>query len=456
MYLLIDFGSTYTKFTCVDLEKLEIIATSKVITTIQTGIMNGFYEGLEKLREQLPNVKFEKTLACSSAAGGLKMVAVGLAKDLTSEAAKRSALGAGARILKTYSYELKNEDLNEIESLECDIILLSGGTERGNQLYITENAKKLTQLNKKIPIVVAGNSETYGKIREIFDGNNMDYVLTENVMPKVNVLNAEPTRECIRKIFMEKIAIAKGINTVEGYIDGVIMPTPAAVLKAAELLSTGFGKESGIGDLMIVDVGGATTDIHSIADGNNYEFRMEGLKEPFAKRTVEGDLGMRYSALSLYESVGEGLIREKLSEDCLIYYECEKRTKDIMMVPKAPSDFKLDEALAKCATEIAVRRHVGYIRREYSGTRYIYYQNGKDLRNLKTVIGTGGVIIHSKRPQEILKYSNYSEKNPEILSPIAPDYYIDSSYILSAMGILGVEQPEVAIKIIKKYLKKVG
>ena len=34
IYLTIDFGSTYTKLTAIDLDKEEIIATSRAMTTI--------------------------------------------------------------------------------------------------------------------------------------------------------------------------------------------------------------------------------------------------------------------------------------------------------------------------------------------------------------------------------------------------------------------------------------
>ena len=41
-YLLVDFGSTFTKLTAVDLDKEDIIATSKAITTVETNIINGY------------------------------------------------------------------------------------------------------------------------------------------------------------------------------------------------------------------------------------------------------------------------------------------------------------------------------------------------------------------------------------------------------------------------------
>ena len=105
-------------------------------------------------------------------------------------------------------------------------------------------------------------------------------------MPQLNSLNVEPAREEIRKVFMEKITDAKGLSNAESFVNGILMPTPAAVLKAARVLSEGSDEEEGLGDLVIVDIGGATTDIHSIATGEPTKagVNMRGLEEPFAKK----------------------------------------------------------------------------------------------------------------------------------------------------------------------------
>ena len=61
--------------------------------------------------------------------------------------------------------------------------------------------------------------------------------------------------------------------------------------------------EKGFGDCIVIDVGGATTDIHSIARGDpaNKGVIMAGLPEPYVKRTVEGDLGVRLNIGTLIE-----------------------------------------------------------------------------------------------------------------------------------------------------------
>ena len=73
-------------------------------------------------------------------------------------------------------------------------------------------------------------------------------------------------------------------------VSGIIMPTPSAMLAAMELLSDGWEDCRGIGELVGVDLGGATTDVYSIADGNpaNAATVMKGLQEPYAKRSVDG------------------------------------------------------------------------------------------------------------------------------------------------------------------------
>ncbi|MBU5591784.1 glutamate mutase L [Clostridium sp. MSJ-4] len=459
-YLLIDFGSTYTKLTAVDIEKEEILGTSKDITTIEDNIMTGFEKAYKKLMSQLEgkNINFVRKLACSSAAGGLKMIAIGLVPDLTAEAAKRAALGAGARVLKTYSYELTDIEMEEIKKSNIDIILLAGGTDGGNKDCIIHNAKMLVKHNMKIPVVVAGNKVVNDEINRLFGGASIPYSITENVMPKLNELNVEPAREEIRKVFMGRIVDAKGLRSAEDYVNGILMPTPAAVLKAARVLSEGSDKEEGIGEIVVIDIGGATTDIHSIADGEPTKagVTLRGLEEPFAKRTVEGDLGMRYSALSLWEAAGTRKIKKYLkNKDLDVEENCRLRSKNIMMVPKIGEETDFDEAMAKVATELAMERHCGYIEPVYSPLGVIYSQYGKDLMEVKYIIGTGGVLVHSENPGEILDSASFSTEDLNSLRPQRAKFLLDKTYILSAMGLLAEELPDVAVKIMKKYLKEV-
>jgi uncharacterized protein (TIGR01319 family) len=262
--LLVDFGSTYTKITLVDLQVERIIGTAKAFTTVETNILQGLQQACTDLQARLgidPLTAGHK-VACSSAAGGLKMVAVGLVRELTVEAAKLAALGAGARVLEAFAHQLTTAEILRMESLKPDIILLAGGTDGGNRDVLVQNAKLLAKANLKVPIVAAGNKVAAEEVGEILRGAGLDCRIAENVMPELNKLNVEPARVTIREIFLEKIVSAKGLSQAEQLLDGVLMPTPAAVLNGAILLAQGTPRESGIGELVLVDVGGATTDVH--------------------------------------------------------------------------------------------------------------------------------------------------------------------------------------------------
>lgn len=463
IYLTIDFGSTYTKLTAIDLENESILATAKAITTVESDIMLGFDEAFAKLENVISEkmdrneVKFVTKTACSSAAGGLKMIAIGLVPELTADAAKKAALGAGARILKTYAYELNHHELEEIKNSNLDIILLAGGTDGGNSECIIHNAKMIAEFKLNIPVIVAGNKSAVDEIEKIFDAANIYYKTTENVMPILNKLNVEPARESIRQVFMSKIVEAKGMKRAEEFTNGILMPTPAAVLKAAEVLSKGTDEEDGIGDIIIIDIGGATTDVHSIAKGEPTKpaVILKGLEEPISKRTVEGDLGMRYSAVALLEASGSKKIKHYLREE---YKEldikglCKKRYENIKMVPQTEEDIIFDEAMAMTATELAMERHCGVLECVYTPLGTMFNQIGKDLLETPCVIGTGGVIIHSENPGGILKAGNFNPENPVHLKPMAPKFLVDRTYILSAMGLLAQDYPNMAVRIMKKYL----
>ena len=146
----------------------------------------------------------------------------------------------------------------------------------------------LASVDFSFPVVIAGNRSAARECERILAGHEVHIV--ENVMPKFGVLNTEPTRLKIRDIFLNRIIQAKGLSKAASLINGILMPTPSAVMCAMELLAGGCEGEAGIGDLIAVDVGGATTDIYSMADGMPADSSTvyKGLPEPYAKRTAQG------------------------------------------------------------------------------------------------------------------------------------------------------------------------
>lgn len=454
-FLLVDFGSTYTKLTAVDLEQQDIIATSKAMTTVDTDITIGYENALDQLFKNLGKpIIFEKVIACSSAAGGLKMAAIGLVEELTTEAAKRVCLGAGAKVELVLSHHINQHEVQSIIDHNIDIILLAGGANGGNSECVIHNAKKLAKSSINAPIVFAGNKDAVDEIDHILSEAGKEYYLCENVMPKLNVLNTESAKDKIKDIFVRNIIEAKGIKKVETLIDQVVLPTPHAVLMAAELLSKGYGDEKGLGELMMVDVGGATTDVYSLSSGLPTQMNavMTGLEEPFAKRTVEGDLGMRYSALGVLQSM---TIKDLESYEAQGYFmkdELTKRHEMIDWLPQSNDDLIKEDLIAGHCVSRAVSRHVGTIKQIYTPMGMMLHQTGKDLTNVQYFIGTGGVIIHSENPKGILEKALKNKDFPSELRPKQPICLLDQDYILSAMGLLSLTYPKIALTIMKKRM----
>jgi sugar (pentulose or hexulose) kinase len=70
--IFIDFGSTYTKVVAIDLDKEEIVAQTRVPSTVYTDITIGLKEALAiiSMTAGIDDLAEKKALACSSAAGG--------------------------------------------------------------------------------------------------------------------------------------------------------------------------------------------------------------------------------------------------------------------------------------------------------------------------------------------------------------------------------------------------
>ena len=455
--LLIDFGSTYTKLTAVDVEGEEILGTASSYTTVQTDINEGLEAALRLLEKKTGKIEYEKTYACSSAAGGLRMVTSGLVPELTGEAAKLASLGAGAKVVGIYAFQLTEDDVEDIRELKPDILLLVGGTDGGNTECILHNAAMIATLEPNFPIVIAGNRNAARQCQRILTEAGHEVHVCPNVMPKFGVLKIEETQSKIREIFLNRIVQAKGLSKAADLLSDIMMPTPVAVLQAVELLSQGCEGESGIGDLVAVDVGGATTDVYSVADGmpEHMNTVYKGLPEPFAKRTVEGDIGMRYSVKGIVEAAGlkrmsqvSGLSTQRVTE-LVDHLRANTDT-----VPNGDPELEaLDFALASMATEEAVRRHAGTMEETYTLMGLTFVQSGKNLTKVKQIVVTGGSLIHTKQTEKIAAYALYSPQDPGSLRPKEADVWVDRKYILAAMGLLSSYYPQTALRIMKKELE---
>lgn len=455
--LLIDFGSTWTKLRAVDVETGALLGTAQGPSTVTTDITVGLDAALAALARAMGALPaFDCRLASSSAAGGLRMVTVGLVRELTAEAARQAALGAGARLVGCFAYRLTNADIDAIDALAPDIVLLCGGTDGGNADVIVHNARALARGGARCPVVVAGNREATDEIVALLAAAGRMAIAAANVLPALDRLDIEPARAAIRDVFMDRIVKAKGIDRAGADVDRVLMPTPAAVLEGARLLADGVDGREGLGALVVVDPGGATTDVHSIGSGepSTPGVIRYGLPEPHAKRTVEGDLGMRHNAATIVAAAGLETLAARAGiggdEASAALARIEA---DVEAVPSSDVERRFDDALVRAAVDIAIGRHAGSVETVYTAQGPVQMQRGKDLGDVRWLIGTGGAIVHARDPAAVLRVACADPAAPQQLRPRAPRLALDADYLLYAAGLLAQVNPQAAFDCARNHLR---
>jgi uncharacterized protein (TIGR01319 family) len=166
---------------------------------------------------------------------------------------------------------------------------------------------------------------------------------------------------------------------------------------------------------------------------------------------------MRYSALALVECFSERVIAETagLTEDEVMAGVRERAGK-VNYLPTNEEAVRLEEVLGYYAVKGAVERHVGRVEKFYTPYGISYLQDGKDLTGLKTVIGTGGILVNTADSGRLLSGALFDPARPEILKPVSPRLFIDKQYLLPTLGLIAEERPEEAFLLLEEALVEVA
>ncbi|MBN2219881.1 MAG: glutamate mutase L [Kosmotogaceae bacterium] len=450
-FLTAEIGSTTTvlsAFSCDASGSMRFVGQGESYTTVdENDVTIGIENALRNLKRSLgsDNLEWSVFLASSSAAGGLRMTVHGLVYDMTVKAAREAALGAGGVIKLVTSGKLTERDRKKIEAVNPKLILLAGGVDYGEKETVIHNAEILRAVQQNVPIVFAGNVAAADDVLEIISINGREVHVVDNVYPRIDELNVEPTREVIREVFSRSIVNGPGMEKIYSVIDKPIIPTPAAVMLATEL----FFKVHG--DVVAVDIGGATTDVDSVTDGDPEIASILLAPEPRSKRTVEGDLGIYVNASHVIEQIG----RDKLLKE---FYDLEDIIRNLTPYPKNVRDEAFSTRLAAHCFETSVRRHAGTMKQLFGPTGRTEVAYGKDLTAVKSVIGTGGILSRSKFSSKIMKsirtLSTKHEK--ELLPKSSARLFRDRNYIFGAVGLISTVDSPSARDLVESSLEELN
>jgi hypothetical protein len=390
-------------------------------SVVQGDVGIGVEAARAHLEAQLGPVEPRVTLATSSAAGGLRMTVHGLTQKMTAMAAREAALGAGGVVEYVTAGRLRDADLQRIDEVAPSLILLAGGVEGGDTDTVLHNAERLAGLASRPIVVYAGNSAVADEARELLERAGFRVRVTANVYPGIDELEIVPARAVIHDAFEEHITHAPGMERIGEFVTGRILPTPGAVLIAAELLA------EAVGDLVVVDVGGATTDVHSVTDGSPEMSAIATEPEPHSKRTVEGDLGVFVSARHV----------------AALLPDAERPAILPPALPTTPEEIAAASLLARTAAIAGVQRHAGELLQLYTPRGRQTVARGRDLTACRLLVGTGGALTRLPGGEAMLEATRAGATGggERLLPPADAHCVLDRDYLLAACGALSTHFP---------------
>ncbi|GHJ46831.1 hypothetical protein Cs7R123_41730 [Catellatospora sp. TT07R-123] len=438
----VDVGSTFTKAAVVDTDGGRLVATGSHRTTVGTDVLHGLDAAVAATGHTPDGL-----LVCSSAGGGLRLAVIGYERLVTAQAGHRVGLSAGAKVVHVAAGVLDRDGLTALRAARPDVVLLVGGTDGGDADTITANATRLAKARWRVPVVLAGNADCRDRLHALLADAGVPTVAVANVLPAIGTLDPGPARAAIRQVFLQHVIGGKKLSRGPRFASLVRAATPDAVLTGVELLASNLGQ-----DLLVVDVGGATTDVYSVLIPDAE--RLAGVRDEvagtlWAARTVEGDLGMRWSAPGVVAAaLGEKLLPH--DDTHALQQAADLRAEHPGFVADSALEQAVDWRLAELAVTVALRRHARGEAAVTGGPR----RGGRDLRDVALAIGSGGVLRHNPPPvaQRILA-AGLTDSAGGWPLPRAPRTFVDSSYILAAAGLLAAEHPAAAGALLAAELR---
>jgi len=435
--LCLDVGSTFTKAVLVSEASGALVDAASVPTTSSTDVWDGVVAVREALTARTLDVPDlddrDRVWICSSAGGGLRLAVVGFEREVSSIAGRLVALSAGASVVHVTAGDLGEGDLRDLRQAVPDLILLVGGTDGGNAEVVTRNASVLARAAGlvPVPVVLACNVDAQDEASRLLSAAGIAVERAENVLPRIGSLEPASARAAIRSAFLAHVIGGKGLSRGPEFAGSVRAATPDAMLDGVHLV-----RQVSEHDVMVIDVGGATTDVYSAVQpqGEDATLAKDVVGTLWTARTVEGDLGMRHSAASVLEAAErEGLPGAR---DRQVQAWVTQVSADPARVAQSDRERAWDRALASMAAVVATRRHARPPRPGASP---------RGLQDVGVVIGSGGVLRYAE-----------SGEAADVLSGVTHDFAggwnppqqakitVDVPYLLCSVGLLAHDRPNTA------------
>ena len=311
--LLIDIGSTYFKVSTTDSIEQHFRDFNKEILDDLT----------HKCGDTVKRFSADDIHICSSANGGLSTLIIGLTQSYSLKYATNIAYNAGINIIDSIVFQ--DIESYSVPSDLIDVVIIVGGIDSNGGVFDERLNGYLEKLNYSNAVFV-GNKPDGDK----FAAQIPNLVALPNIIDDRLHIVESHLKDYLTNLYQQDIEGKEDIKHLYEITDNQIYSTPYVVNKSLPLIHTTFSVTD---PFILLDIGGATTDVHYSKDLVNDNI----VTEQGHDRIVFKKLGVYKSRQSLIftaennEFAYELLMHLKVTEN--IYNEhSEKATKILMQL----------------------------------------------------------------------------------------------------------------------------
>jgi hypothetical protein len=386
--LLIDIGSTYFK-----------VSDNENLQQHFRDFNKDIFDDLKyKCNEILEKYKKEDIYICSSANGGLSTLIIGTSNSFSLKFATNIAFNSGINIIDTVLYQ--DIKTTSIPSDLIDVVIIAGGIDSVSELFDEELFNYLEQISYS-NIVYVGNKNDSEKLSKKIE----NLVILPNIINNKLQVNEDELKEYLTNLYQADIMGKEDIKHLYDITSNQIYPTPYIVNKTLPLINNMLKVAD---PFILVDIGGATTDIHYSTTLVNDNM----IKNNEYDRLVFKKLGVFKSKESLIfaaknnEFVYELLANMNVTEN-IFKEQSDKAIKVLMKLAIFLVLYKVSEA------------HPQYVHLK--------------LNLLKSIVLTGGItkVLKDEEVEDIVGFFYKKILN----SQIKPNIVLDSNYEIWTLGI---------------------
>ncbi|MFO7941584.1 MAG: glutamate mutase L [Bacillota bacterium] len=477
-FLTADVGAATTKVSYIDCSgnRPSLGAVSQVPTTWtpeDNDVMVGVLHALRLLQREVgrpllsdskpilgasdPDVGVDAFVVTTSAAGGMRLMCLGLVRMMTAESAERAALGAGATVSAVIAADDGRslaERLDIIRRSPADMILMAGGTDHGTVEHVLAVAEYLEAARPRprlggdvrIPIIFAGNVRARDSVIALLERVG-DVHVVDNLRPTLDRENPDSARKLISSLYLDHVARrTPGYEDLLYWAGGNLEPTPSAEARVLRAMANTFDV-----NVLGVDLGGSTVDVFSVMAGT-------------FNRSVSSEVGLGGSAGGVLEKVGVEKIR-RWCRNAIDVRDIENWIMNHTLRPATvatePEEMEILNGLARESLRIAFEEHRDLIVSlrgikqhrtfddtfEQSKTGYTLVESSA----LDVIIGSGSVLSAAPRNAEALL---------TMLDGIQPSgisrFYVDPYDLMSHVGSLMERVPGIEQDYFHDWLTPLG